>query len=113
MTRFLHSLAFLAALAVLAVGLASCATTQPQNQPQKPAHETAGEYIDDSVVTAKVKAAILNDPALKSFQISVETMKGTVQLSGFVDSAHAVRRAGEVALAVRGATSVRNDLIVK
>ena len=109
MTRFLHSLAFLAALAVLAVGLASCATSQPQ----KPAHETAGEYIDDSVVTAKVKAAILNDPALKSFQISVETMKGTVQLSGFVDSAHAVRRAGEVAIAVRGARSVRNDLIVK
>jgi osmotically-inducible protein OsmY len=76
-------------------------------------HESAGEYIDDSVITTKVKAEILNDPSLKYFQISVKTFKGIVQLSGFVDSAQAVRRAGEVASGVRGVSSVRNDLIVK
>jgi osmotically-inducible protein OsmY len=76
-------------------------------------HESAGEYIDDSVITTKVKAEILNDPSLKYFQISVKTFKGIVQLSGFVDSEQAVRRAGEVASGVRGVSSVRNDLIVK
>jgi len=76
-------------------------------------HESAGEYVDDSVITTKVKAAILEDPGLKYHQISVKTFKGIVQLSGFVDSAQAVRRAGDVASGIRGVSSVRNDLIVK
>lgn len=94
-----------AGLALSGIASLGCASTRT--------HESAGEYIDDSVITTKVKAEILNDPSLKYFQISVTTYKGIVQLSGFVDSAQAVRRAGEVASGVRGVSSVRNDLIVK
>ena len=75
--------------------------------------ESAGEFLDDTVITAKVKTAIMQEASLKSSQISVKSYKDTVQLSGFVDSAHAVRRAGEVAGAVEGVASVKNDLIVK
>jgi len=82
-----------------------CAATQNR--------ESTGEYIDDSVITAKVKAAIFDEPSLKVFQISVETFKGEVQLSGFVDSEQSVRKAGEVARRVAGVRSVRNNLIVK
>ena len=75
--------------------------------------ESTGEYVDDSTITTKVKAAIFNDPALKVFQINVETFKGEVQLSGFVDSAQNVSKAGEVARGVGGVKSVKNSLIVK
>lgn len=76
-------------------------------------HESAGEYVDDSAITAKVKAAILQDPALKSLQISVKTYKGVVQLSGFVDSKDMVERAGKVAGQVSGVRDVKNGLTVK
>ncbi len=75
--------------------------------------ESTGEYVDDSTITAKVKAAIFDDPALKVFQISVETFKGVVQLSGFVNSTEVVIRAGVVASRVSGVKSVKNSLIVK
>ena len=75
--------------------------------------ETTGAYIDDSVVTTKVKAALLEKESLKSFEISVSTDKGIVQLSGFVDSADTVRLAGKVALGVHGVSKVKNDLLVK
>jgi osmotically-inducible protein OsmY len=78
-----------------------------------PTKESTGEYVDDSTITSKVKAAIFDDPALKVFQINVETFKGEVQLSGFVDSAQAVKKAGEVARSVGGVKSVKNNLIVK
>jgi osmotically-inducible protein OsmY len=78
-----------------------------------PKKEGTGEYIDDSAITTKVKAAIFNDPALKVFQINVETFKGEVQLSGFVDSAQNASKAGEVARGVGGVKSVKNSLIVK
>lgn len=78
-----------------------------------PTKESTGEYVDDSTITTKVKAAIFNDPALKVFQINVETFKGEVQLSGFVDSAQTVKKAGEVARSVGGVKSVKNNLIVK
>jgi len=92
----------------LAVSLGSvvgCASTSTK--------EGTGEYVDDSVITTKVKAAIFNEPTLKSAEINVETFKGVVQLSGFVNSADAKRRAGEVASRVKGVSGVRNDLIVK
>jgi osmotically-inducible protein OsmY len=89
----------------LMVAFLGCASTRTQ--------EGTGEYIDDSAITSKVKAAILGDPALKVFQINVETFKGEVQLSGFVDSAEKVTRAGEVARSVKGVKSVKNSLIVK
>jgi osmotically-inducible protein OsmY len=76
-------------------------------------HESTGEYVDDSVITTKVKAAILEDPTLKTLQISVKTYRGVVQLSGFVDSKEMVARAGEVAGKVSGVRDVKNDLIVK
>jgi osmotically-inducible protein OsmY len=75
--------------------------------------ESAGEFIDDSVITTKVKAAVLEEPSLKSLQISVKSYKGVVQLSGFVDSADSARLAGRVASGVPGASKVTNDLIVK
>jgi len=75
--------------------------------------ESTGEYIDDSGITASVKAAIYNDPMLKVGQISVESHKGVVQLSGFVDSKQAASRAAELARSVKGVKSVKNSLIVK
>ena len=78
-----------------------------------PKKETTAEYIDDSYLTTKVKAAILRDPTLKSSEINVETYKGAVQLSGFVNSRSDVNRAVEVTRTVRGVKAVRNDMHVK
>jgi osmotically-inducible protein OsmY len=78
-----------------------------------PKKESTGQYVDDSVITTKVKSLLASDDFLKSFQIGVETYKGTVQLSGFVNSRKAVDRAGEIAHSVQGVKSVTNDLIVK
>jgi osmotically-inducible protein OsmY len=74
-----------------------------------PKQESAGEYIDDSWITTKVKSAILAEPSLKVTQITVETYKGVVQLSGFVDSADAATKAVELAREVKGVSSVKND----
>ena len=75
--------------------------------------ESTGQYVDDSVITTKVKTAIFNESTLKTLQINVKTFKGVVQLSGFVDSPQAVAKAGEVAKNVNNVVSVENDLIVK
>lgn len=75
--------------------------------------EGTGEYFDDSVITTKVKAAIFNEPTLSSHQISVETFKGTVQLSGFVGSPAEIHKAGAIARDVKGVTSVKNDIRLK
>lgn len=75
--------------------------------------ESAGEYIDDSAITTKVKAALLDDSGLKSFSIGVETYKGTVQLSGFVNSDTLRSRAGSITAGVAGVKAVRNNLVVK
>ena len=76
-------------------------------------HESTGEYLDDSVLTTKVQTSILGDSKLKLLQINVETFKGVVQLSGFVDSAGAANRAVELVRKVKGVKSVNNSLIVK
>ena len=91
-------------LLVLAV-IAGCAASRTQ--------ESTGQYVDDSTITAKVKAAIFDDPALKVYDITVETFKDVVQLSGFVNSAEIKSRAGVVAGRVSGVRSVKNDLLVK
>jgi len=75
--------------------------------------ETAGEYVDDTTITTRVKAAIFNDPALKSMEISVETMQDVVQLSGFVDSAQSKAKAGAIASNVEGVRQLRNNLVVR
>jgi osmotically-inducible protein OsmY len=79
----------------------------------KGTNESAGEFVDDSVITTKVKTLLAKDDFLKSFKISVESFKGTVQLSGFVNSQKAVDKAGEIAGSVKGVKSIKNDLIVK
>ena len=93
---------FISAVLLTAAGCASTSRT-----------EGTGEYIDDTVITTKVKAAIFNEPTLKSAQINVETFKGTVQLSGFVSDPANVSRAAEVTRGVAGVKSVRNDMRVR
>lgn len=96
------SAVFLAATLLTAVG---CASTAKQ--------EGTGEYVDDVLITSKVKAAILGESTLKSAEINVETFKGIVQLSGFVSSQAAASKAVEVTRAVKGVKSVKNDMHVK
>jgi hyperosmotically inducible protein len=92
--------------AVLAVaGLIGCASTSKS--------EGTGEYVDDTVITAKVKTAIFEHPSLKSSEINVETFKGVVQLSGFVSSQDNVNKAILTAQNVKGVTSVKNDMRLK
>ena len=100
-TIFIH---FLLVLMLMAT-FVSCAST--------PKQESTGEYVDDSVITTKVKSLLAADDFLKSFQISVETYKGTVQLSGFVNSQTAVDKAGEIVRSVKGVKFFKNNLIVK
>ena len=90
---------FLAAVVISVVG---CASTRHQ--------EGTGEYIDDTAITTKVKAAIFNEPTLKSTEINVETFKGIVQLSGFVNSKGDIHRAVEITRGVKGVKSVKNDM---
>jgi len=92
-------------LVMLMVAFVACASTSKQ--------ESTGEYVDDSVITTKVKSLLAADDFLKSFQIGVETYKGTVQLSGFVNSQKAIDKAIEITRSVKGVKSVKNDLIVK
>lgn len=102
------SAVFLAAALVSGAGLmsiAGCASTETQS--------STGEYIDDTLITAKVKTAIMNDPDLKVTEINVETFKGVVQLSGFVSSRAQIDRAVVVAREIDGVTSVKNDMRVK
>jgi osmotically-inducible protein OsmY len=92
-------------LLMLIATFAACAATRT--------HTSTGEFIDDSAITTKIKAQLANDDFLKSFQISVESRQGIVQLSGFVNSQEAVNKAGQIARGVEGVKSVKNDLIVK
>ncbi len=87
------------------VAVAGCASTSKS--------EGTGEYIDDTVITSKVKAEIFNEPSLKSRELNVETFKGTVQLSGFVSSQADINKAVEVARSVKGVKSVKNDMKIK
>lgn len=91
--------------AVLLVSMLGCASTSTK--------EGTGEYVDDSVITTKVKAAIFNESTLKVAEINVETFKGTVQLSGFVSSQANINKAVDVARGIGGVTSVKNDMRLK
>jgi osmotically-inducible protein OsmY len=90
---------------VAAAGLIGCASTSRS--------EGTGEYVDDTVITGKVKAAILEEPTLKSAEINVETFKGTVQLSGFVASSGDIDTAVMTAKHVKGVKVVKNDMRLK
>ena len=105
--RLSHLTTLLAVASALAVGglFAGCAATRTS--------DSTGQYVDDTVITTKVKSALLDDKEVKSFAVSVETMKGVVQLSGFVNTAEQKAAAGKDAWAVKGVTDVHNNLIVK
>ncbi len=92
-------------VAALPVMFTGCASTSTR--------ESTGEYSDDSTITAKVKAAYVKDPAVKALQVNVETFKGVVHLSGFVNTQDHKQRAEELAKAVAGVKSVKNDIVVK
>ena len=92
-------------LAVTLVTAVGCSSTSKQ--------EGTGEYVDDTVITSKMKAAVFNEPMLKSAEINVKTFKGVVQLSGFVSSQAAANKATEVARGVGGVKSVKNDMRIK
>jgi osmotically-inducible protein OsmY len=118
--------ALLVAAALSCTALAGCTSTEHRKsettaKSQMPAPkksdaanpESATQTLDDSVVTAKVKAKLVDDPVTKAYQINVETFKGTVQLSGFVDSAEAATRATSLAKDVGGVKDVKNSLQVR
>lgn len=104
MLKFQRILKLLVCIGLLTAFM-GCAATQKQ--------ESTGQYVDDTVITTKVKAAIFDESTLKTLQINVKTFKGVVQLSGFVDSAQSVKKAEEVAGRVVGVKEVKNDLVVK
>ncbi len=107
------------AKAVEARAKADAKAQLPSSAAPKPAKATAskkespGEYVDDAVITTKVKAAVLEEPSLKSAEINVETSKGRVQLTGFVSSRADIDKAVEIAKRVKGVKSVKNDMILK
>lgn len=92
-------------LAFTLVSFMGCASSSKQ--------ESSGQYMDDTVITTKVKTALFNEPDLKSFQINVETFKGVVQLSGFVSSQAAINKAVQVTRSVSGVVSVKNDMRIR
>lgn len=96
-------------VALMGAAAAACTTTKDEG-PTEHAAANAGRVVDDSVITGKVKAALVADPTTKAHQISVETFQGVVQLSGFVDSSEARSRATQVAQQVEGVKNVKNDL---
>ena len=101
MTNITRKFVAFATAALLAVTL-GCASTSKQ--------ESTGQQVDDTVITTKVLAALVNDPVTKVLQVNVETYKGAVQLSGFVESQAVANRAVEVTRGVGGVTSVKNDM---
>ncbi len=90
---------------LLVVSLVACAPTDKR--------ASAGEFIDDTVITGKVKAALVADPELKATEINVETFKGTVQLSGFVAAPEHIPKAVQLTRNIEGVKSVKNDMAVK
>ncbi len=103
--RLLKKASFIALTLTTMLAVAACAPTQKK--------ESTGGYIDDTVITTKVKSSLLADKSIKSTEISVETFKGRVQLSGFVTSATAANKAVEITRDVPGVRAVSNNLLVK
>ena len=99
------SLAARTGLLIVALALGACTATRSQ--------QSAGEVVDDSVLTAKVKTALIEDPVAKARDVNVETYRGVVQLGGFVDSDKARSRAAEITRSVNGVKNVRNDLEIR
>ena len=90
---------------LLVVSLVACAPSDKR--------ASAGEFVDDTLITGKVKAALVADPDLKATEINVETYKGTVQLSGFVSAPEHIPKAAQLTRGIEGVKSVKNDIAVK
>lgn len=103
--KWLNAVSGLSTAIIMTAALSGCAGSATR--------ESTGGYIDDTVITAKVKSALLTDKTVRSTEIGVETFKGRVQLSGFVSSESVANRAVEVTRAVRGVRVVENDMKVK
>lgn len=101
LSKRIATLLFAASLVVIT----GCASTTK--------HESTGEYVDDTVITTKVKAELLHEPTLKSAEINVETFKGVVQLSGFVSSNASIDKAVSITRSVKGVVNVKNDMHLK
>lgn len=97
-------------IATMGAAAAACSSNGEREGAAERTAANAGRVVDDSVITGKVKAALVADPTTKAHQISVETFHGVVQLSGFVDSSEARSRARQVAQQVDGVKDVKNDL---
>ncbi|MDP3070751.1 MAG: BON domain-containing protein [Opitutaceae bacterium] len=108
-TSLSNIIAPLVALSGFSLGLVlssgGCAAT--------PTKESTGEYVDDSAITLRVKAAFVNDPVVKALSVNVETFKGIVQLSGFVNTSAEKAQAGRIAAGIKGVTDVKNNITVK
>lgn len=105
MPRIQSHIATVLLCTTVAFGFVGCAAS--------PTQESTGQYFDDTAITAKVKAAIFNDPTISSAEINVETFKGVVQLSGFVQSADHIARAVQLTQSIAGVRAVRNDMRIK
>jgi osmotically-inducible protein OsmY len=100
-------------IAMMGAAAAACSTNGEKGGPAESTAANAGRVVDDSVITGKVKAALVGDPVTKAHQITVETFKGVVQLSGFVDTTEARSRATQVAQQVEGVKQVKNELALR
>jgi len=100
-----HNAGRLALAVVLALTVSACAVFEGQ--------QSTGQYVDDATITSRVKARFIEDANVSAMRLGVETMKGTVQLSGFATSSNERSRAADIARNVPGVTSVRNDIVVR
>jgi len=112
-TRFPRLLLGSALAVVATTVLIGCNKAPVDVPPTQSPPSTVGTLVDDAVITTSVKSALLADPAIKSFDLQVETLKGTVQLSGIVDNQGQIDQAVQIARAIEGASDVKNDLKVK
>jgi osmotically-inducible protein OsmY len=104
---------FLALLLTSIAGGYGPAVSGEKTETDTKSERTPGEFIDDALIAARIKAAFIDDPKLSAFAITVDTYKGNVQLSGFVDSQEDINRAAEVAREIQGVKSVKNNLQLK
>lgn len=114
----MNKITFTTMAAAIAIAFTTGAMAAPDTAKEKSMAstskgESAGEYVDDSVITTKVKAAVFEDASLKATEINVETYKGIVQLTGFVKSRADIDKAVKIAHGIKGVKSVKNDMIVK
>lgn len=98
-------LLIMSTFATVIIGITACAGTSTT--------ESTGEYFDDTWITTKVKTALVNESDVRSAEVNVETFKGVVQLSGFVESKEAMDKAVAIAKGIQGVSSVKNDMQIK